>query len=70
MVRRMSTDDLRNRPLTSKDRATLRAILRPIIHDAIKANGGWEEEYETWGPKAQQLYRIFMSVAAERPIND
>lgn len=60
-------DKLRNRPLTKEDRRILRAILRREIQAAIKANGGIssENEYSTWGRKAQRLYRIFMSVAAE-----
>lgn len=60
-------DKLRNRPLTKEDRRVLRAILRREIQAAIKANGGIndEDEYATWGRRAQRLYRIFMSVAAE-----
>lgn len=60
-------DKMRDRPLTKEDRRALRAVLRPHIDAAIKANGGDRDEYSTWGRKAQRLYRIFMSVAAERP---
>lgn len=64
---KLSVDELRNRPLTAKDRAMLRQILRKEIRSAIEANDGWEDEYFTWGRRAKQLYRIYMSVAAEGP---
>jgi hypothetical protein len=55
------------RPLTKSDRA----LLRTVLLDAINAdNASWHaniDDYSTWSPRAKKLYRIFMSVAAERP---